>query len=47
MWHVFRAQKNAIFLTTTTTHLTTISPSKNHVQQPTFSKTPTKNARQT
>jgi hypothetical protein len=41
----FSCQKNTIFLTTITTHLTTISPSKNHVQHPTFSKTPSKNAR--
>jgi hypothetical protein len=43
----FSSQKNTIFLTTITTHLTTISPSKNHAQHPTFAQTPSKNARKT
>jgi hypothetical protein len=34
----FSSQKSTIFLTTITTHPTTISPSKNHVQHPTFPK---------
>jgi hypothetical protein len=41
----FLSQESANVLTTTTTHLTTISPSKNHVQRRTFPKTPSKNAR--
>jgi hypothetical protein len=39
---VFHPEKQPSFPPRFTTHLTTNSPSKNHVQHPTFSKTPIK-----
>jgi len=41
----FSALENSSQNTTLTTHSTTFTPAKNHVQPPAFSKTPLKNAR--
>jgi hypothetical protein len=40
---MFLAARKGSFPPRFTTHSTTFSPSKNHVQPPTFSKTPLKN----
>jgi hypothetical protein len=41
-WRIFHHRKRGLLKTTSTTHNTTFSPSKNHLQAPTFPKTPPK-----